>query len=185
MSMKGIEVPKMIQIGSTGRNSGKTTIAKEIIANYLKNTSVFGLKIITITGERGKCQRGTLGCGICTSIDEGFELIEENERDGTKDTMELLKSGCQKVYLLKVFREHLLEGFLTFLELVPANTWIVCESNSIREVVKPSLFIMMDNKKKSKASAVKVMDLADIILETPKIPATFDFIKRMDKSQFS
>ncbi|MBP2100347.1 hypothetical protein [Enterococcus rivorum] len=183
--MKDIEVPRMIQIGSTGRNSGKTTMAKELIAYYCKSTSVFGLKIITITGDRGKCQRGAVGCGICTSIDEGYELIEEKNSTGTKDTMELLKTGCEKVYLLKVFREHLLDGFLAFLELVPADSLIVCESNSIREVVKPGVFVMMDNKKRIKETAARVIDQADIVLKEAKGTVVFDFFKSKNGVSFT
>lgn len=183
--MKSIEILNMIQIGSTGRNSGKTTIAKRIIAENRHRFTIYGLKIITISGVRGKCQRGEIGCGICTSIDEGYELIEETKCSGTKDTMELLKAGCKKVYLLKVFHDHLLEGFLSFLQFVPRDTVIVCESNSIREVVKPGLFLMMDNQKAIKKTAANVIGHADFILETSKSLDTFYLIKTKSGVRFS
>ena len=69
-----IEVPNMIQIGSTGRNSGKTTLAEALIKQYQEVYPIYGLKIITISGQRGVCQRGTKGCGICTSITAGFVI---------------------------------------------------------------------------------------------------------------
>ncbi|EOL46381.1 hypothetical protein I580_01650 [Enterococcus caccae ATCC BAA-1240] len=175
----------MVQIGSTGRNSGKTTIAKRIIAENQERFTIYGLKIITISGARGKCQRGETGCGICTSIDEGYELIEERNCNGVKDTMQLLKAGCKKVYLLKVFHDHLLEGFLSFLQFVPRDTLIVCESNSIREVVKPGLFLMMNNQKSLKKTAANVIDQADIILETSKLANTFNLIKTKNGIRFS
>ncbi|MGX7264262.1 hypothetical protein [Enterococcus crotali] len=178
--MKNIELLDMIQIGSTGRNSGKTTIAKQLIAANCRRFSIYGLKVITISGARGKCQRGETGCGICTSIDEGYELTEEKNCSGSKDTMQLLKAGCKKVFLLKVFHDHLLEGFLTFLQLVPRDTIIICESNSIREVVKPGLFIMMDNQKGIKKTAAKVIDQADIILDRPELPETFSLTKKKE-----
>lgn len=182
---KSIEIPNMIQIGSTGRNSGKTMIAKQLITENHQRFAIYGLKIITISGARGKCQRGEAGCGICTSIDEGYELIEESNSGGSKDTMQLLKAGCKKVYLLKVFHDHLLEGFLTFLQFVPRDTLIVCESNSIREVVKPGLFVMMNNQKSIKKSAAKVIGFADIILENPKLPNRFNPIKTTNGVRFS
>lgn len=95
-----IEIPNMIQIGSTGRNSGKTTLAEALIKQYQEVYPIYGLKIITISGQRGVCQRGTKGCGICTSITAGYELVEEQETIGNKDTMKLLAAGCQKVFLL-------------------------------------------------------------------------------------
>jgi hypothetical protein len=179
--MKNEFVSSLVQIGSTGRNSGKTTIAKALIRKYNQEFTIYGLKIITISGARGACQRGAVGCGICTSIDEGYELIEEKNRCGNKDTMQLLQAGCKKVYLLKAFQEHLLAGFQAFLALVPQDTLIVCESNSLREVVKPAYFIMMDNQKGMKKTAAKVIDRADLILETPELPETFFLQQGIDK----
>lgn len=183
--MKSIEVNNMIQIGSTGRNSGKTTIAKKIITTNHHRFSIYGLKIITISGARGKCQRGETGCGICTSISENYELTEETNCEGSKDTMQLLKAGCKKVYLLKSFNECLLEGFLTFLQFVPKNSLIICESNSIRNVIKPSLFLMMNNQKSMKETAAKVIAQADIILETPELPEAFNLKNTKNGIQFS
>lgn len=182
--MKSIEINNMIQIGSTGRNSGKTTIAKALIAENHQHFSIYGLKIIAISGARGKCQRGETGCGICTSIDDGYELIEETDDNGQKDTMQLLRAGCKKVFLLKVFHDYLLEGFLAFLQFVPADTLIICESNSLREVVKPGLFLMMTNQKGIKKTAANVIDQADMILEMSDLPETFQLIKTKDGIRF-
>lgn len=173
--MKSIDIHNMIQIGSTGRNSGKTTIAKRIIASNHQHFSIYGIKIITIRGTRGKCQRKKTGCGICTSISEGFELTEEKNKEGSKDTMKMLKAGCKKVYLLKAIHKNLSEGFLAFLQFVPGDALIICESNSIREVVKPGLFLMMSNQKNIKETAAKVIDQADFILKTPELPEDISF----------
>jgi hypothetical protein len=161
---KLLQVPQMLQIGSTGRNSGKTVIAKSVIHRLGQQRPVVAVKIITITGDRGKCQRGGTGCGICTSISSGFELIEETNQRGKKDTMELLKAGCEKVFLLKAFQDHLLAGFQAFLKQVPANAVIICESNSIRQVVQPGLFIMINNHKNIKPSAAAVYAAADVVV---------------------
>lgn len=177
--MKSINIPHMIQIGSTGRNSGKTMLAKEIIKNYHQNIPIYGLKIITISGAKGKCQRGEVGCGICTSIESGFELIEETNVFGEKDTMQLLKAGCERVFLLKVFYDFLLEGIQNFLGCVPSEALIVCESNSLREVAKPGFFVMMNNQRRVKPTAAKVINEADIILEKPILTELDDFIKNM------
>lgn len=160
---KLLQVPQMLQIGATGRNSGKTMIAKSVIQRLGQQAPVVAVKIITITGARGICQRGGTGCGICTSISSGFELIEEHNQQGKKDTMALLKAGCEKVFLLKAFQDQLLAGFRAFLQQVPTNAVIICESNSIRQVVKPGLFVMINNHKKIKPTAAAVYDAADII----------------------
>ncbi|QGP76446.1 hypothetical protein [Tetragenococcus halophilus] len=159
-------VPNLLQIGSTGRNSGKTTIAKQIIENEKKTHTIVALKIITISGKRGVCQRGTVGCGICTSISSGYELVKEQHIQGKKDTMQLLKAGAEKVYLLKAFEEHLQAGFLDFLKQVSADAMIVCESNSLRKYIRPGLFIMDNQKKSVKPTAQAVYELSDEIFDS-------------------
>ncbi|MFD1672393.1 hypothetical protein ACFQ5M_09810 [Agrilactobacillus yilanensis] len=158
-------LPQMIQIGSTGRNSGKTMVARALIQRFKGTQPIYALKVITITGQRGQCQRGGVGCGICTSIDDGFELIEETNTLGAKDTMMLLQAGSTKVFLLKAFEDHLLDGFKAFVDQVPADGLIICESNSLREYIQPGLFIMMDNqKRRQKPTAAAVYQKADLIL---------------------
>ena len=115
------------------------------------------------------CQRGTKGCGICTSITAGYELVEEQETIGNKDTMKLLAAGCQKVFLLKVFQENLAEAIQQFLKAVPAQALIICESNSLRNVVQPGLFLMMNNQNRQK-NQQKVIDKADFCLLSAEIP---------------
>lgn len=171
-----LSVPNMIQIGSTGRNSGKTVIAKDYIARHKDQKKIYALKIITIRGARGVCQRGGVGCGICTSIDSGYELIEEKNRLGQKDTMALLKAGSDRVFLLKAFEDHLFEGFKAFLSQVPEDAQIVCESNSLRHYVLPGLFIMIDNQQsKMKTTAAEVYTAADVVLNGPEEVRTLQF----------
>ena len=64
--------------------------------------------------------------------------------------MKLLVAGCQKVFLLKVFQENLAEAIQQFLKAVPAQALIICESNSLRNVVQPGLFLMMNNQNRQK-----------------------------------
>ncbi|WP_420805641.1 hypothetical protein [Agrilactobacillus composti] len=168
-------IPQLLQIGSTGRNSGKTQVAKGLIRRFKGEQHLIGLKIITITGARGKCQRGGVGCGICTSIDSGFELTEETNNHGQKDTMALLAAGCDQVFLLKAFKDELGTAFETFLNQVPADAAIICESNSLRQVVKPGLFIMINNQKnRVKPSAAAVMEMADLTIEDWQASALLD-----------
>jgi molybdopterin-guanine dinucleotide biosynthesis protein MobB len=160
-------VPNMILIGSTARNSGKTALATSIINKYRSNNNIIALKVTTIAEKNGKCIRGGEGCGICSSLKGNFELTEELNAAGNKDTSLLLAAGAKKVYWLKVMKSHMDIGFKTFISLVPANSLIVCESNSLRKFVKPGVFVMLktpgDNKIKD--SAAEVMSQADIIYE--------------------
>ena len=183
--MREFEHPLMIQIGSTGRNSGKTTMAKKIIERYKSQLPIYGLKIITISGAKGACQRGVKGCGICTSISEGYELVEETETEGNKDTMQLLKAGCEKVFLLKVFQGCLEEAFQEFIFAIPKEALLICESNSLRNVIQPDMFIMMDNQRKIKPSAADVIKKADKILNQPFISKDIESLIEMKTVQLT
>lgn len=160
-------VPNMILIGSTARNSGKTALAISLINKYRMHHRVIALKVTTIAEKNGKCIRGGNGCGTCSSLSGNYELTEELNTSGNKDTAILLAAGTEKVYWLKVLRSHIQEGFEEFIALMPENALIICESNSLRKFVKPGVFIMLkpsgDNKIKD--SAAEVISQADIIYE--------------------
>ncbi|WP_034327766.1 hypothetical protein [Alkaliphilus transvaalensis] len=167
MIPKKIHIPQMLMIGSTGRNSGKTTLAMEIVKQWQDKISVIGLKVVTIEERDGKCPRGGAGCGICLALKGNFELQEETNPNNNKDTSLLLSSGAEKVYLLKTLKEHMNNAIKSFMELINEDAMIICESNSLRKTVDPGCFLMIDNNKKSpiKRSAAEVRDMADMIID--------------------
>lgn len=159
-------LPRVIQIGSTGRNSGKTTLALELIRHLRQERPVYSLKIITIKPQqKGHCQRGGLGCGICTAFIGGYEWQEETVTKGSKDTCQMLAAGSTKTFLLKAVEEQLAAGFAEIYRQLPPEAWLICESNTLRKVVRPQLFVMMDNQKKAKPSAAAVFQQADVVLQ--------------------
>jgi hypothetical protein len=162
-----INIPQIILIGSSGRNSGKTTLAVKFIEKWKDKFPVIALKITTIEKKDGKCPRGGKGCGVCTNIEENFQLIEEKNMSSNKDTSLLLSYGAEKVYWLKVLKTHISDGIESFLSIISEDSLIICESNSLRKIVKPGVFIMLKNTKDSsiKKSAEEVMDKADLIVE--------------------
>ncbi|MBK5243671.1 MAG: hypothetical protein JJE18_01360 [Eubacteriaceae bacterium] len=157
----------MILIGSTARNSGKTTLALSIINKYKLNGAVVAIKVTTIAEKNGKCIRGGEGCGVCSNLKGNFEIIEEINAANNKDTSLLLAAGAKKVYWLKTLKSHIYEGFEELIAGIPEDTLIVCESNSLKKVVNPGIFIMVKNAESSqiKQSAMEVIDQADIVFE--------------------
>ncbi|MBV7273088.1 hypothetical protein JMF89_00775 [Clostridiaceae bacterium UIB06] len=160
-------IPNMILIGSTSRNSGKTTLASLIINKYKLNRPVVALKVTTIQEKNGKCIHGGEGCGVCSSLKGDFEIVEELNAVNNKDTSLLLAAGAEKVYWLKTLKNRMYEAFEAFAAQIPENALIVCESNSLRKVVNPGVFVMVKNSKDSqiKKSASEVIEKADIIIE--------------------
>lgn len=165
--MELLKIERMILIGSTGRNSGKTTLAVELIKKWKKEFSIIALKITTIKDKSGKCPRGGHGCGVCANIKGNFELLEEHNKTNNKDTSLLLAAGAERVYWLKCLNTHIYDGIKHFIDTIPKNTIIICESNSLRNVVIPGSFIMLKNVENDviKQSASEIINKADVIVE--------------------
>jgi hypothetical protein len=167
---------RLILIGSTGRNSGKTYLASELIRR-LGRAPVTALKITGFERGGGPCPRGGEGCGAC-NIKGEFCLEEELSDGGGKDTALLLAAGARRVFWLRCLRSALEKGFAAFLERadILAGGVIVCESNSLREVVAPGFFIMIRDCEggKPKPSAEKVAGKADFTLKSPFSPENIE-----------
>ncbi len=160
-----INVPRMLLVGATGRNAGKTVLAAELIRRFSARAPVIGAKVTAIAERDGQCPRGGKGCGVCTSLEGAYCITREEEGAEGKDTQRLLSAGAQRVYWLRVLKPHLEEGARALLDQAGADAWVVCESNSLRTVVKPGLFIMVTGQGKAalKPSAEVVYDKMDLL----------------------
>ncbi len=154
-------------IGSTGRNTGKTEFACRIIEKHSTQKEIIGVKVIPVDKNEVDCHRGLEGCGLCNSLTGDYKIIEEMATDSFKDTSKMLKAGAKKAYLLLVDRNSLEKGIDAILRILPDNALIVIESNSIRKVIEPGLFIvikkLMNNSVKH--SCAEVIEFADKIIE--------------------
>ncbi len=161
-----IKLDGMLMIGSAGINTGKTALACEVIKKFCKSTSITGVKVTTIKAKDGKCPRGGRGCGVCSSLDGDFCITEELKRNSSKDTSRLLAAGAQKVFWLRVMRSHLEQGLTALLNIMGSHAISICESNSLRHVVEPGLFLMVTtpNLKKWKTSAKNVRRYVDKVM---------------------
>ena len=89
----------------------------------------------------------------------------------------MLKAGAKKVYLLLVDRNCLEKGINAILKIIPNNAFMVIESNTIRKVVEPGLFIVIKNliNDSVKQSCAEVIEFADKIVEFNNININWDF----------
>lgn len=159
----------MILIGATGRNGGKTTLARQIIKQYKDKLPVIGFKLVTVRDHSDICPRGGQGCGICQGLEGDYDIKEEFEL-GTRDTMLLKEAGAKHVYLIRSITDALKEAMTEALTLVPDGALIVCESNSARLVLQPTCFVMIKSSTEDtiKPTAKAVIDKADFYLEQTK-----------------
>ncbi len=170
-----IKLDGMLMIGSAGRNAGKTVLACEVIKKFCKSTNITGIKVTTIKAKDGTCPRGGRGCGVCSSLEGNFCITEELRRDSAKDTSRLLAAGASRVLWLRALRSHLQQGLTALVNIVGPDTTLLCESNSLRHVVEPGLFLMVaaPNLKRWKGSAREVRRYVDKVVVSDG--ASFDF----------
>ena len=78
---------------------------------------------------------------------------------------------------LRALREELEKGAQELLEKIGKNTPFVCESNSLRHVVIPGLFLMLKNPENQnmKQSAADVRHHADSVVYSDGQHFQFDF----------
>jgi molybdopterin-guanine dinucleotide biosynthesis protein A len=175
----------MILVGSTARDLGKTALATRLIEALRPREKVVGVKVTTIRDRGAKCPRGGDGCGICSSLTGNYEIWEETDPEGEKDTSQLLRAGAARVFWLKVMRDALAEGLDALMTHIDRDAVIVAESNSLRKVVRPDLFLMLKGSDRDhvKPTAREVMPFADIIVPSLDGSAAYpvrDILKRYD-----
>lgn len=133
-----VEVPNMVIIGGNSRNAGKTTLACKIISRFSTNSEVIGLKVTCIRPDEdlfhGRHEE---------KLDSGFTICEELNAGTHKDTSKMLNAGALKVYFIRVEESFIEQAILQFMSRYINNQLIVCESRSLREIIRPGLFLMM------------------------------------------
>jgi molybdopterin-guanine dinucleotide biosynthesis protein A len=168
-------------IGSTGINVGKTDLACNIINKFSGDRDIVGIKVTTIKAKDGQCPRGGTGCGVCSSLKGDFLITEETGSNSGKDTARLLAAGARGVYWLRVIEKSLTEGITTLLDIISPEAPLVCESNSLRQVIEPALFLMVTRPgpRLFKTSAQSVKEYADeiVVSENSRLHFDIDRIK--------
>ena len=161
-----IRLENMLMIGSSGSNVGKTELACALLRQVGGTHRIVGAKVTAVASREQSCPRGGQGCGVCSSMDGECRIAEETDRCSRKDTGKLLTAGADKVYWLRVLRTHLQQGLSALLEVVGRDSTVICESNSLRQVVEPGLFLIVDRTDRPawKRSAQQVRQHADRIV---------------------
>ncbi|MBC8470274.1 MAG: molybdenum cofactor guanylyltransferase [Planctomycetes bacterium] len=172
---KMLKLDGMLIIGSAGSNVGKTELACTLLGKFGRSCDVIGIKVTTIRDKEGQCPRGGEGCGACSSLEGAYSITEELDSSSEKDTARLLAAGACRVFWLRVREESLLEGITALLDVIGHDAVSICESNSLRQVVEPGLFLMVGsrNSKNWKSSAQAVKKHADRIVISDG--SSFDF----------
>lgn len=161
-----IKIPGMLMVGAGDRNTGKTEFVCSLIGRFSSRHNIIGIKVTTIGQLNDSCPRGERGCGVCPSFKGSYCITEETDSQSDKDTCRMLASGAARVFWLRALKAHLKEGITALQEAIGDDAISICESNSLRQMVEPGLFIMVKGReaKNCKASAKDVARYADRIV---------------------
>jgi hypothetical protein len=172
MSEKNLKrVPGLLMIGGAKRNVGKTNLILRIIEEFSALYPITGLKIKTTR------QGDHFFHGSGNSNDyQWFKLIEEFETINEKDSSGMLRAGANRAFRISSQDLYLKDAFLSFLEIFPKQSLIVCESNSLRKFIKPDLYLLIKTMDNSlmKPSARELEPYADSIIFTDGVNHHFN-----------
>ncbi len=153
-------------VSAGGRNVGKTEFACSLIRKFSSRCNIIGIKVTAIDEVNSGCPRGGSGCGVCSSLKGYYYITEETDSRADKDTCRMLASGADRVFWLKALKTHLAEAVAALLSIIGDDAVTICESNSLRRVVEPGLFVMVKGHGEEtwKPSAKDVAQYADRIV---------------------
>ncbi len=152
---KDIKLTSLLLIGSTTRMAGKTTLVCKIIKKF-SNKNIIAVKITPIRKSDKKYHNEVL------NNPTGFVIEEEKTKNAGKDTSLFLAAGAKKSFWIRAQSNHIENAISKLLKKIPKGALLICESNSLRQIIEPSLFILVKGKGKIKPSSSKVIKYADI-----------------------
>jgi hypothetical protein len=156
-----LDIPNMIMIGGNSRNAGKTTLACRIIEKFAKQYQVIGVKVTSVRKEESEFHGNHQEEEFST-----FQITEELNKDSHKDTSMMLRAGAKNVFYVRAAEGFESTATKDFLNRCSKSQPIICESRSLRNDVKPGLFIMMMRYPTvgKQKEYEKYLNLADCIL---------------------
>ena len=142
---------KILMIGGTGRNVGKTEFVCNCINHFSKSLNIIGLKVTNHFHE---------------TTERPYRVTEEVNNSTTKDTSRMLRAGASKVFYVQSEAKHLTTAFADFRKLISPNSIIICESSGLREIIEPGLFLIvkLSDKAEIKPTAKKMIPLANKVI---------------------
>ena len=132
------QLSNFLLISGSGQNTGKTTLACQIISN-LKDISPIGVKISphfhALDYPLPLVEKG-----------EDFLIYREVHPDKNKDSSRFLQAGAKEVFILFAGRESLEKAVNKLLSKIPDNHPVICESGGFAKFFKPGIHLFVSRK---------------------------------------
>ena len=144
----------ILLISGSGRNVGKTTFMRRLIAQNASQQPV----AVKITPHFHEPTEGL----IPIQVTENFRVFRETDTTSAKDSSLFLQAGAERVFYIQTTDEFLGEAFeIVSSQLSPGHP-VVVESAALRKFILPGLYIFIEKPSgEMKASAREMQKLAD------------------------
>jgi hypothetical protein len=155
-----ISFPNLLIVAGTGRRTGKTTLACEIIRRFGSDVSITAVKISPHFHERREGMNVVFGNG-------NYNIYEETDSVLEKDSSRMLKAGAVRVYYIETKDEFIRESFLKVYESIPAGMPVVCESPALGKYMKAGVLFLLDRRDDNgeKKNMTELVRAADMIMD--------------------
>ena len=152
----------VVVVGGNSRNIGKTSVAAALI-RALRDRDWIAVKI-TQYGH-GICSRDGEKCQ-CAQDEHRVSITEERDRSGKKDTSRFLLAGARRAFWVRTRQGQLTLAMPELLRLFRAHPFVMVESNSLLEFIKPAIYlpVMKLDVEDFKPSARRMLTHADGIV---------------------
>jgi hypothetical protein len=125
--------PNLLLICGSGRGTGKTLLACNIIEQSKNKENIVAMKISMHAHEHSMAMELILA-------GTGYSVWKENSVS-EKDSGRFLNAGAQTVHYIETDDGHLYDSFLSVISLLPDHSLIICESGGLSKYVKPGVLL--------------------------------------------
>jgi molybdopterin-guanine dinucleotide biosynthesis protein len=148
---------KILLISGSGRNVGKTSFMRRVIAQNASHQLV----AIKITPHFHEPTSGLTPL----FVSENYRIFQETDATSGKDSSLFLQAGAESVFYIQTTDAYLEEAFNKATEhLLPIQP-ILVESAVLRTILVPQLYLFIQkNYEEVKPSAVEMQKLADLVV---------------------
>ncbi len=134
---------KLIIIGGTGQNTGKTTLACKIINKFSSiDINTTGIKISTHFHEQNS------NLEILQETDN-FQIFIEKDTQSAKDSARMLSAGACKVFYIQAKEKFVKKAFEQTMKFIDKDTIIICESFTLGKQIRKGIKILMTDGEKN------------------------------------
>ena len=166
---------RTIVVAGVSSGAGKTCVAESMTRALAGRCPTAAAKITVTHGERG-CPHGGKGCNVCGSLGGNFQVITRENiilQQGT-DTARLAAAGAVPVVWAITKEAAIEDAWREMSRLMSLNACVVIESNTLAQIIKPTLTLMVVDPSVSrkiwKPSAAHLIAAADFIIFNDRGP---------------